>query len=206
MDTRDAYDQWSEQYDTNVNRTRDGEGAALRHTLSEQRFRNCLELGCGTGKNTAWLIQITDRVTAVDLSPQMLRKAKEKITSEKVRFLQDDILGKWDDGETYDLVVCSLVLEHIEHLGAVFQQVAKVLQPGGVFYVGELHPFRQYGGSKARFTTEAGEQVVTCFDHHISDFTRAAKSSGLRIAQVEEFFDDDDRTGLPRILALLFTA
>ncbi len=41
-------------------------------------------------------------------------------------------------------------------------------------YIGELHPFKQYAGSKARFNTEAGEQVVNCYNHHITDFTDAA--------------------------------
>lgn len=71
-------------------------------------------------------------------------------------------------------------------------------------YVGELHPFKQYTGSKARFDTANGVQVVPCFNHHISDFVQAAKKHSLRLIDMEEYFDEDNRDAIPRILTLLF--
>ncbi len=176
MNTQSAYDNWSSQYDTNINRTRDLEAIALQQTLANIEFDDCLEIGCGTGKNTAWLMGKAKHITAVDLSAEMLAKAKEKISSEKVNFIQADILQEWDfANKKYGLVSFSLVLEHIEDLDPVFKQASKLLKPGGYVYIGELHPFKQYSGSKARFATEAGEQVVNCFNHHLSDFVEAAK-------------------------------
>lgn len=58
-------------------------------------------------------------------------------------------------------------------------------------------------GSKARFETENGFQIVTCFNHNISDFTNSAKNYGFEIVALEEFFDNADRTKIPRILSLL---
>ncbi len=204
MNTQSAYDNWSSQYDTNINRTRDLEAIALQQTLAHIEFNDCLEIGCGTGKNTAWLIGKAKTITAVDLSAEMLAKAKEKINSEKVDFIQADILQEWDFADKkYGLVSFSLVLEHIEDLDSVFKKVSKVISAGGYIYIGELHPFKQYSGSKARFTTETGEQVVSCFDHHVSDFVRAAKDNGFEIIDINEYFDDDDRTTIPRILTLL---
>ncbi|HEX2683334.1 MAG TPA: class I SAM-dependent methyltransferase [Ferruginibacter sp.] len=204
MNTKKAYDTWSAQYDTNVNRTRDLEAVALQQTLTGIHFDSCLEIGCGTGKNTSWLLRKGREITAVDLSNQMLAKAKEKIGSEKASFLQADILHDWDFvNKKYDLVSFSLVLEHLEELEPVFRKAAEVIVPGGYVYIGELHPFKQYAGSKARFTTEAGEQVVTCFNHHLSDFIHAAKKNNFDVVDVREYFDEDDRTSIPRILTLL---
>ncbi|MCE3229864.1 MAG: SAM-dependent methyltransferase, partial [Bacteroidetes bacterium] len=87
MNIKQAYNSWASQYDTNENKTRDLEATALREVLEEIEFDNCLELGCGTGKNTEWLITKAKHVTGVDLSEEMLNKAKEKISSDKVRFL-----------------------------------------------------------------------------------------------------------------------
>ena len=56
MDTQQAYNIWSEQYDITDNKTRDLEAHALRTILPTISFNCCLEIGCGTGKNTAWLI------------------------------------------------------------------------------------------------------------------------------------------------------
>jgi predicted TPR repeat methyltransferase len=205
MNVQQAYNIWADQYDTNQNKTRDLEGVALREILSNIKFENCLEIGCGTGKNTEWLITQAHSVTSVDLSEEMLAKAKAKITSDKVQFKQADITQPWDfANKIYDLVGFSLVLEHIENLEEIFRKIAEVTHAGSYIYVGELHPFKQYAGTKARFETEEGLQIVTCFNHNISDFTQAAKRFGFEIVDVNEYFDDNDKTNIPRILTLLF--
>jgi ubiquinone/menaquinone biosynthesis C-methylase UbiE len=204
MSVQQAYNSWAEQYDTNLNKTRDLEAKTLRATLANIAFENCLEIGCGTGKNTAWFIEKANQVTAVDLSEEMLAKAKEKINSGKVQFVQADITKDWKfTNGLYDLISFSLVLEHIEDLDAIFKKVSAALQPGGHVYIGELHPFKQYTGSKARFDTEEGTQVVQCFNHHVSDFIQSAKKYGLQPADINEYFDDDKRNEIPRILMIL---
>ncbi|MHA4807102.1 class I SAM-dependent DNA methyltransferase [Flavitalea flava] len=204
MDTREAYNKWAAQYDTNGNRTRDLEGLALRKVLADIPFETCLEIGCGTGKNTEWLIQKAQKVTAVDLSEEMLEKAREKIQSEKILFQQADITKPWTFvKEEVDLITFSLVLEHIDNLEPVFEEVAKALKPGGKVYIGELHPFKQYTGTKARFDTEEGRQVLACFDHNLSDFIRIPEQHGLTLVDMDEYFDDDDRREIPRILTVL---
>lgn len=204
MDTRQAYNSWASQYDTNDNKTRDLEAQALRITLNNIRFSNCLEIGCGTGKNTSWLVEKANSITAVDLSEEMLAKAKEKVGSAKVQFRQANIMSEWSFATgPYDLVTFSLVLEHIYDLDHIFSQTSKHLQRGGHVYIGELHPFKQYSGSKARFDTADGVQVVECFNHNISEFIQTAKKYGLNPVDVNEYFDEDDRSSLPRILVIL---
>jgi 2-polyprenyl-3-methyl-5-hydroxy-6-metoxy-1,4-benzoquinol methylase len=128
MNTRQAYNIWASQYDTNDNKTRDLEGQALRSSLADISFDNCLEIGCGTGKNTEWLIQKAKLITAIDLSEGMLAKAKQKISSNRVNFKQVDITKEWTfRSELYDLVSFSLVLEHIENFYPVFEEVSKSL-------------------------------------------------------------------------------
>ena len=51
----------------------------------------------------------------------MLGRAKEKIKSENVRFIKADIKKKWKITKPkYDLVTCSLILEHIEDIDFIF--------------------------------------------------------------------------------------
>ena len=205
MNVQNAYNEWAEQYDTNQNKTRDLEALVLRETLGSLVFSSCLEIGCGTGKNTVWLQTKATQVVAVDFSEEMLSKAKEKISQPNVQFLQADINEPWHFvQQPFDVVSFSLVLEHIEDLTAIFKKVAEALSPNGHVYIAELHPFKQYSGSKARFETAAGTQVVTCFNHHVSDFVIAAKKAGLELVGIDEYFDDQDRNQIPRILQLLF--
>ncbi|MCE3229575.1 MAG: class SAM-dependent methyltransferase, partial [Bacteroidetes bacterium] len=143
-------------------------------------------------------------VTGVDLSEEMLNKAKEKISSDKVRFLLANMNSNNDYSDRmYDLVTFSLVMEHVENIDPVLKKVSKTLNSGGYIYIGELHPFKQYAGSKARFETEQGTQIVPCFNHHISDFTGWATKNNFEVKEIREYFDDNDRNNLPRVLALL---
>ena len=205
MDTQQAYDTWASQYDTNDNKTRDTEAKALRETLANVLFKSCLEIGCGTGKNTVWLMQHAEHITAVDLSEEMLAKAKEKIVSHNIEFKQADITKEWTfTKEHYDLISFSLVLEHIENLEHVFKEAACLLNNNGHIYIGELHPYKQYAGTKARFKTEQGLHVLECFNHNISEFIHAAKKFQLKLVDIDEHFDDDEKTSIPRILTMLF--
>ena len=204
MDTRQAYNTWASQYDINNNKTRDLEGQALQASLENITFDNVLEIGCGTGKNTVWLIEKAKLVTAIDFSDEMLARAKEKITSDRILFKQADITIPWTFiDKQYDLVSFSLVLEHIYNLDHVFNEASRSLRPGGHVYIGELHPYKQYSGTKAKFDTEDGKQVVECFNHNISDFIQSAKQHNLTIVDINEYFDDNDRTAMPRILTLV---
>jgi ubiquinone/menaquinone biosynthesis C-methylase UbiE len=204
MNIEQAYNVWAEQYDTNTNRTRDIEGAALRSTLDKYKLSSVLEIGCGTGKNSEWLITRAQKVVAVDFSDQMLAKAKSKITSPNIQFIKADITKEWEFAtDKFELITFSLVLEHIEDLDFVFDQVKQKTAAGGFVYIGELHPFKQYTGSLARFDSQGKRVELQCFTHHISDFINAATSNGLSLVYLNEWFDDDDRTKIPRVLAIL---
>ena len=97
-----------------------------------------------------------------------------------------------------------MVLEHIENIQFLFEQVSNVLTDKGLFYIGELHPFKQYNGSKARFDAGNGIYELECFTHHVSDFFNAAKKNNLNCIEVDEWFDDNDCKTIPRILTMIF--
>ena len=113
----------------------------------------------------------------------MLAKAKQKINSTNVQFIQADIKSNWAFGQNFDLVSFSLVLEHIENLKDIFAKTNNALKDGGHIYIGELHPFKQYLGTKARFETAEGTQVVECYNHHISEFLGCAKKYNFHLIQ-----------------------
>ena len=68
----------------------------------------------------------------------------------------------------------------------------------------QLASINNLSGSKARFENETGTHVLTCFNHHVTDFIQAANAFGFRLLQLEEQFDEEDRSQIPRILNLLF--
>ncbi len=204
MNIQEAYNSWSEIYDTNENKTRDLEAKALRSMIGGENL-SILELGCGTGKNTVFLQTSAKHLVAADFSTEMLEKAKAKITADNVEFRQFDLRDEWDfPAASFDLITCSLALEHIEDIEFVFRQARKVLRFGGKFYIGELHPFKQYQGSKARFETGNGVFELECFVHHVSEFFEAATRNNFEVVTLKEWFDDDDKTQIPRLVTMIF--
>jgi ubiquinone/menaquinone biosynthesis C-methylase UbiE len=206
MNVQQAYNSWALSYDTVPNKTRDLEARAIRALVPKGKYPVGIELGCGTGKNTEWLATTCGQLTAVDFAADMMQQAQRRLPQPHIRFVQADITQPWQfaDGGTADLITCSLVLEHVEQLEHVFAQTQQVLRPGGLFYLGELHPFRQYRGSQARFETPAGDTLrIEAYVHHLSDYTEAAYRQGLRCLRVQEWFDENDRASLPRLLTLL---
>lgn len=205
MSVKEHYDKWSESYDQVENKTRDLEANTIRTVLEPYSFDSILEAGCGTGKNSEWLLSKTKHLTCADFSEEMLAAAKQKLVGNDVSFVTMDITKEWQvTANEYDLVTFSLVLEHVKELKTVFAQAARALKPGGIMYLGELHPFKQYTGSKARF--DDGEELVIleCFTHNISEYYDAAEKHGLHCTGINEWFDKDGETAIPRVLTMLF--
>jgi SAM-dependent methyltransferase len=203
MDTQKAYDQWSSTYDSIANKTRDLELVAGKEMLTVADFTKVLEIGCGTGKNTSWLVDKTKDLLAVDFSEGMLAVATRKINSAHVNFQQADITKPWNFKKV-SLIVCSLVLEHIENIDFIFEQASKTLDDNGCFYICELHPYKQLEGSRAKF--EQGNELVELeyFIHHITDFFSAALKNGMHCIGLKEWFDGNDKTTTPRLVSFLF--
>ena len=202
---QNAYDNWSATYDSDENRTRDLDQFVTEKTLADLRYKSILEIGCGTGKNTRLLSEIGERVQAIDFSEGMISLGKKKLKLNNVTFSIADITHPWQcDNASVDLVVCNLVLEHIEDLSLIFSEAFRVLVPGGHFFVSELHPFRQYQGTQANFQTTQGTTEIQAFVHHISDFLNAAKSSGFRLEAFKEWWHEIDQNKPPRLVSFIF--
>ncbi len=203
IETKDAYNEWAQTYDQVINPTRDMESKAIREVLSGVKVKHILEIGCGTGKNTEWLADRCDHLTAVDFSKEMLKVALEKNRNNKVTFKQADITQPWGF-EKADLICCSLVLEHIKDIFFIFSQAASCLNPKGSFYICELHPFKQLSGSRAKFEKDGSLVQLDYYIHHITDFHSSAIQNGFFSEEIMEWFDDAERQQ-PRLVSFLFS-
>jgi ubiquinone/menaquinone biosynthesis C-methylase UbiE len=205
MSVRDAYNTWSASYDSDRNLTRDLDAIVTRDLLSQRRYRAILELGCGTGKNTALLVRLGERVQALDFSAGMIAQAQAKIAAEHLSFALADLTERWPCADrSVDLIVCNLVLEHIADLDWIFAEAARVLLPDGQFFLCELHPFKQYQGAQARFQRDQQQVLIPAFVHHISDFLKAAASHGLRLQRLDEWWHAEDQNTPPRLVSFIF--
>ena len=199
----DKYNAWAYQYDNNINPTRDLDKIVIKESLSNIDFFKVLELGCGSGKNTEWLISKADRLVGLDFSKNMLALAKKKITSEKVTFINADINKKWPvSNNSFDLATINLTLEHIEILDYIFNSLFMKLVEGGKCFVCELHPKKQLAGSKAQFEENGTSIVLDVFQHSEQEYIQSAEKAGFNLLVKDDWYDN--QKDVPRLISLLF--
>ena len=205
MSIKKAYNSWAGQYDTNENKTRDLDIKATIETLSKYKFSYVLELGCGTGKNTGWLLSKAEQVIGLDFSQKMLDIAREKKTDHRVEFKSAYLNKDWGiENRFADLITSSLTLEHIDDLNPIFNQANQKLKANGIFFISELHPFKQYSGSKAKYETENGVEELKVYIHHISDYVYSAENNNFELLEINEWFDDKSEKEIPRLISFVF--
>ncbi len=208
MRVEESYDHWASSYDAMANKTRDLDLIVTQQIVDQHapiggKYNAILEIGCGTGKNTAWLAQRCLKLVATDFSESMLAIGRRKIADAHVQWQRFDITKTWPEHPTrFDLITFNLVMEHVEDLRHVFFEAVNRLQSEGILVISELHPFKQYLGSKARFETADGTYELQVFTHHVSDFMGALTEVGLPQITLQEWFDED-RSDIPRLLTLV---
>jgi SAM-dependent methyltransferase len=132
------YDGYADWYDANIGRYADAAGRDLIELLGSGSGR-CLDLACGTGINLRRLTDAGWAVTAVDLSADQLRLARQR-APDGVEFVQADATRLPFEDATFDAVACSLLHTDVEDFAAICREAARMLRPGcRVAYVG-IHP------------------------------------------------------------------
>lgn len=95
-----------------------------------------LELGCGTGYFTRELAKTGANITAIDISPDLIREARATVDGQHVNFeLANAHEMKFGD-ETFDSVVGSSVLHHLD-VDRALGEIHRVLRPGGILRLTE---------------------------------------------------------------------
>ena len=206
MSVQQGYDKWSATYDTDRNFTRDLDQYITQQILGDYAVSTILELGCGTGKNTSFLASLAQQVLAFDFSAGMLVQACTKIQNQNVSFGMMDFTQGWVcAGNSVDLISCNLVLEHIEDLDFIFREANRVLVDGGVFFISELHPFKQYQGIQANFQRGDDSTAIPAVIHHASAFVNAALQNGFTLHHLGEWWHEaDDTNATPRLISFVF--
>jgi SAM-dependent methyltransferase len=108
--------------------------------LLEGRFRRLLEIGYGSGLLMPTLDAIADEVYGADIDeePAGLRATLAQLGVRPRELVKADVQSLPYPDSYFDAVVAFSILEHLDHeaLQRAASQVARVLQPGGVFLVG----------------------------------------------------------------------
>jgi SAM-dependent methyltransferase len=131
---REAYDRIAERYlDWSVDsKVRAHYLATLLSSLPTSGAE-VLELGCGAGLPVTRALAERAQVTAVDISPEQVRRAKENAPGAEV-LCADMMALDFADGK-FDAVAAFYAITHLarEEHAELFRRIARWLKPGGTF-------------------------------------------------------------------------
>jgi len=114
------------------------EKQAVSGFLKAMKGRNMLELGAGTGHWTALFSHYGFEVTGIDEAEEMLEMAARK-NIPNAAFRKADAHNLPFEEDRFENVAMMATLEFVEDLGKVWDEIARVLQPGGSLLIGALN-------------------------------------------------------------------
>lgn len=117
------------------------ERPATQHLLGAVTGKRVLEVGCGAGPLTEWLVDHGAAVTAMDLSPEMVRLALDRL-GDRCRILVGDLAEPlaFAPDASFDLAVASLVFHYIRDWGGPLRELRRLLTPEGALIFSTHHP------------------------------------------------------------------
>jgi ubiquinone/menaquinone biosynthesis C-methylase UbiE len=194
--------------------------------LRPKREEAILDLGCGQGVFTRALSELGAKVTGLDASPSLVRRAQEYPSPTPIRYITRDAADLKELGP-FDAVSSILAIQNMEHLAKVCASAAKVLRVGGRMLWVLNHPcFRiprqtawgfdderkiQYRRVDAYSSPmsipivmhpgQAQSESTTSFHKSLTDLMHCAFSAGFLLAGFEEWHSDKQSQPGPRARA-----
>jgi SAM-dependent methyltransferase len=178
-DARTGYRAWSESYDEPGNPIIALEEPVVWSIVDGLPAGRSLDAACGTGRHARHLTELGHEVLGIDLSPEMLSRAAANVPA--AEFLEADLREIPASDRRFDLVICGLVLAHLENLRPAVAELARVLRSGGHLVVSALHPFQAHLGWHARFAVRGRRAFVREHPHTHADYLAAFRAADLRV-------------------------
>jgi SAM-dependent methyltransferase len=187
-DTLEGYDRWSAGYDREPNPMVAATAWALQRRPLEVTAARVVELGCGTGRLVEQVLAGGARsYVGIDGSEGMLRVARERHRDPRCAWVHAT-LDAVPPLLPADMALVVLVIEHVRDLRPFCSSIARLLRPGGVLRLLDLHPDRVAEGTVAHFW-DGERQREVCFSsisHPVSSLRDALVAAGFAIERFEE--------------------
>ena len=133
-------------------RTADGHAFRIRerrvYEMFDKHGGTVLDIGCGPGIVTEWLLQQDCEVHGVDVAPQMIEICEGRFGSDpKAHFKVAPVESLPYEDNFFDSVIAMGLMEYLEDDSDALREIGRVLKPGGsliVTYPAALSPWRNW--------------------------------------------------------------
>jgi len=119
--------------------------AAIVRRLTTRPIQNLLDAGTGTGRMLELLAPHARRAVGVDVSPEMLSIARDRLLRENLKNAQVRLADTYrlpfgGEADMFDAILFHQVLHYLDDPGAAVTEAARVMAPGGRLLIADFAP------------------------------------------------------------------
>lgn len=156
-----------------------GEWHTLKKMLPSFEGKRVLDLGCGFGWHCAYAVEKgAATAVGVDISANMLERARKENGSEKITYLRLPIEDVEFLPSSFDVILSSLAFHYVESFGDICEKVRQMLAPGGTFVFSVEHPVFTAQGTEDWYYGGDGSILHWPVDHYFTEGRRDASFLG----------------------------
>lgn len=129
-----------------------------------------IDIGCGEGRFSRLLASLGARVTGVDLTEPFIERARSLSVGDETYVIDDAEHLTSLDPESFDLAVSYIVLVDLLDYRRAIESAYRVLKPGGLFVICNVHPMRTsvpYG-----WINQGGRKLFYALDNYTDEGPR----------------------------------
>ena len=157
------------------------------HLLGDVHGKTVLDLGCGTGENLVPLVKRGAEVIGIDISPELVELARERLGSYGLTATLRDG-SAYDTGladESVDVVFSMALLHHLD-LPSARKEIYRILRPGGLFILREPVRFSSTLNVLRRLFP-APKADISDFEHPMTRAEIATVTQGFTLVAQRSF-------------------
>ncbi len=159
----EIFDEWPEKYDqwfeTPIGSlVKEYEGRLLIEMLRPAKGEHILDVGCGTGVFTSYLLAAGSIVTGLELSLPMLRRAGQKAAGKPFSTIQADMQALPFFDSSFDKTVSITAIEFLEDARSTIDEFFRVTRPGGLVAVATLNSLSPWA-TRRKASAQKGHPV-----------------------------------------------
>lgn len=195
----EGYNAWAKTYFSESNPVKDHSNKWVEQLLPDLNSKTMLDAGCGAGYFCLYAEkQKAFKIVGVDFSSEMIAQAKKNCPS--AEFHCTDLISFVYTHESFDIIICALVLGHIQSISPVLKNFAHLLKPGGELILTDFHPYQTQHHAKRTFVNPQTGNTLA-IEHYLHSIDEI-KNELIELRFVIQRAEEPLWNGVPVIYAL----
>lgn len=134
---------WPSMYDKAVREEKAERIVKILEDYYSKTLKNLtlLDIGASTGIMDNIFANSFKTVTGTDVDTEAIKFAKKHFHRKNLFFFVKDAMKLDLPSDSFDVVICTQVYEHVPDVNKLFSEICRVLKPGGVCYLAALNKY-----------------------------------------------------------------